>query len=510
MLDATPLLRLYARWRLAQLRSQDPIATQELQLLKLVRRAASTRFGQDHDFSKIGSVKDFQERVPIRTYEMFWNDYWSKSFPKLTNLTWPGTIPWLPVTSGTSTGRAKYIPCSWEMISSNKKAGFDLLTYHAGNRPNTKIFGGRSFMLGGTTDLVKEAPGIFSGDLSGIAVKTMPCWIRPRYFPPQKLALLKDWEKKIDIFSRLSLQRDIRMISGVPAWLLILFDKISKTQGGSRIVDWYPNLEMLVHGGVNFTPYYQQFKNLLEGSHAELREVYSATEGFVGVADRGFGQGFRMSLDHGIFYEFIPVDELSSANPRRHWIGNIELDLNYVVVLTTCAGLWSYSMTDTVKFVERNPARLLITGRTAYQLSAFGEHLIDEEIEDAVSGAAQSIGRAITDYSVGALFPQSTSELGGHLYIVEFSKEGSLVSPEQINQFASAIDRRLIERNEDYESHRSGGFGLNPPKIEVVKPGTFTAWMKQRGKLGGQNKVPRVITDRDLFDNLRQFCGHPR
>lgn len=502
MLDATPFLRLYARWRNQQLASLNPAKTQEGQLLSLVRAAQDTDFGKAHGFSSIQGVKDFQNRVPLRKYENFWNEFWKDKFPTLDNCTWPGRIPFFPVSSGTSSGTTKYIPCSREMLRSNTKAGLDLLIHHVTNRPKSRLMGGKSFMLGGSTDLTSPAPGIHFGDLSGIAVKTLPWWARARYFPPAHLALLKNWEEKVDTLASLSLSEDIRMISGVPAWMLIFFDKLAslKPESNGKLAAIYQNLEMIVHGGVNFAPYVNRFKDLLDGSSAELREVYPASEGFIAVADRGYGDGLRMNLDHGIFYEFVPLEELESPQPTRHWIENVQPDVNYAVVMTTCAGLWSYVIGDTIRFVDTTTPRVLVTGRTSYYLSAFGEHLIAEEIEDGVSTAAREISAEISDFTVGPLFPERAGELGGHVYIVEFANQ--LPRGEILEKFESSLDKRLCVRNEDYEAHRSGGFGLRGPKVLPVPTGFFADWMKSRGKLGGQNKVPRIITNREMLGEL--------
>jgi hypothetical protein len=506
MFDATPLLRLYARWRNSFLQSHSPVDLQRLQLLNLVKKAANTRFGKQYSFSSINTVEEYQKRVPLRTYEQFWNEYWKEPFPKLENCTWPGVIPFFPVSSGTSSGTTKYIPCSHEMMSSNTKAGMDLLVHHVTNCPESRILGGKSFVLGGSTDLTSPAPGIYFGDLSGIVTKQVPWWIRSRYFPPAKMALVKNWEEKVDLLARASLKEDIRMISGVPAWMLIFFDALRRIHSSPNapLSAIYKNLEMIVHGGVNFAPYVNRFKDILADSSAELREVYPASEGFLAIADRGFGDGLRMNLDHGIFFEFVPLEELSSQNPTRHWIQNVQRDVNYAVIMTTCAGLWSYIIGDTVRFVETDTPRVLVTGRTSYYLSAFGEHLIDEEIEDGVSTAAKALQLEVIDYTVGPIFPKSAEELGGHIYIVEFAN--GIPSDHQLNEFSRLLDKRLCERNEDYESHRSGGFGLNPPSILPVQPGLFAAWMKSRGKLGGQNKVPRVITKTEMLDELIQFA----
>ncbi len=507
MLDATPLLKLYAKYRYSKLESQHPVKTQQDQLLSLVAKATNTKFGRDHSFASIKTVEDFQKQVPLRKYENFWEEYWKEPYPTLRDVTWPGLIPYFPVSSGTTSGTSKYIPLTKEMLRSNTKAGLDVLVHHIHNNPKSKILGGLNFFLGGTTDFKVEAPGVKSGDLSGIAAEELPWWIRPRYFPPAELSSLSDWEEKIEIFARESLKKDIRMLGGVPSWMLIFIDRLHelKPEATHLLKSYFPNLELIIHGGVNFAPYYDQFQSLLSGSSAELREVYPASEGFIAIADRGYNEGLRLILDNGLFFEFVPVEELDKANPTRHWIGNVQKDVNYAVVLTTCAGVWSYIIGDTVRFVDTETPRILITGRTSYYLSAFGEHLIAEEIEDAVSTAAHTINATVSDYSVGAVYPKEKGELGGHLYVVEFSE--SDISAEKIEEFASCVDKKLCERNEDYEAHRSEGFGLNAPRIHAVPPGTFAAWMKSRGKLGGQNKVPRLISNKELFDNLCEFTN---
>lgn len=498
-------IKQYAKYRFNQLQKQVPLETQEQQLLKLIRKNENTKFGKEHSFSMINSIKDFQNNVPLRTYDDFWKDYFKDAFPRLENITYKGLVPYYAVSSGTSTGTTKYIPLTKDMLKSNVKAGLDLLTYHYINNPKSKLLDGKSFVLGGSTDLVKEADGIYSGDLSGITTMTIPWWIQGRYFPDKKTALLKNWEEKIDKLSKMALNEDIRMISGVPSWILIFMNKYKEIFPEKELLfkNIFPNLEMLVHGGVNFSPYYDTFKNLMVGSKTELREVYPASEGFIAMQDKAYGEGMKLMLDSNIFFEFVPVDELQSKNPTSHHVGNIEKGVNYAVVMTTCAGLWRYIIGDTVRFVDTQNPRLLVTGRTSYYLSSFGEHIILEEVEDAVLSASKLIGREIAEYSVGTLFPKSTEELGGHLYVVEF--RGDVPSDTELQKFADEIDKVLCKRNEDYEAHRAEGYGLNPPKIKAVKTGTFSMWMASRGKLGGQNKVPRIITNQELFNSLVEF-----
>ena len=517
MIDATPLLQAYAALRRRHLARLDPVGCQRRLLLRLIERARTTRFGTDHRFSTITSVEAFQAQVPIRRYEDLWQRYWQPVFPRLENCTWPGTIPYFAVTSGTTTGVTKYIPCSMAILAANRRAALDLFAFHLQHRPDSRIFGGRNCMLGGSTALKELAPCIWSGDLSGIAGKTTPAWVRPFYFPPRALETLADWEEKTARLAPASLDADLRTLGGTPSWLLLFLERLAglRPEADRKLAALYPNLELIVHGGVNFAPYRPIFRSWLEGSRAETREVYPASEGFIAVADRGDGEGLRLVLDQGLFFEFIPVEELESQNPTRHWIGTAETGVNYALVLTTCAGLWAYVIGDTVRLIDRNPPRLMITGRTSYSLSAFGEHLIGEEIEDAVACAAGDVGAAVTDYAVGALFPGADDAVGDgmeggagrHLFIVEF--EGGPIEAARLERFAAALDRFLATRNSDYADHRAGNYGMRPPLVHPVPAGTFASWMKSRGKFGGQNKVPRIINDRTLLRDLGAFAGFP-
>lgn len=505
--DASFLLRHYAKRRLARLTRQDAAAEQQRQLLRLVRQASATRFGRDHGFAAIRSVTDFQAQVGLRRYEDMWDAYWQPSFPRLVDCSWPGTIPFFALTSGTTSGTTKYIPCSSAMNRSNARAALDILVFHIANRPDSRLLGGKSFMLGGSTDLTELTPGIVAGDLSGIATQQMPWWARLYSFPPREIALLTDWEDKIERLARACLDEDIRGVSGTPSWLLIFFHRLLalRSSGVRRLRSVFPNLELLVHGGVNFTAYQGGFAELLQGGRAELREVYPASEGFFAIADRGSGDGMRLLADNGLFYEFVPVNEVRTSNPTRHWLADVKTGVDYAIVVSSNAGLWAYVVGDIVRFVDLAPPRLLMTGRLSYFLSAFGEHLTAEDVETAVSRGAVACQLMVTDYAVGAVFPDATDSRGGHRYIIEFAADAS--DAQQLARFAQELDAVLCAGNDDYRAHRSGGFGLRDPDIVTVPPGAFAAWMKQRGQLGGQHKVPRIITDAALFGSLCQFAA---
>ena len=508
MYDATWLLRLYANRRLRHLARMDPLAVQRGVLSSLVRRARGTTFGRDHDFAAVRSLDDYRSRVPLRDYDAFWDAYWRQPFPRLVDCTWPGLVPWFAVSSGTSTGTTKYIPLSREMRRSNVRAGAELLVHHLAGRPDSRLLAGRVFMLGGSTGLVRRAPGVLSGDLSGIAAAEMPAWARLRYFPPRELESIADWEAKIERFAERSLKTEITAVAGTPSWLSIFFERLAETAGGKRIADIWPGLELLSHGGVAWAPYRDRFAALLEGSRAETREVYPASEGFFAVADRADGEGLRLLLDTGIFYEFVPLDEIDAANPDCRWIGDAEPGVNYALAVTSCAGLWRYLVGDTVTLVDRDPPRVLVTGRTSYMLSAFGEHVIGAEVERAVADAARAIGATVSDFAAGSLFPEETGARGGHLYIVELGAEAGESGPDADRRarFAERLDATLRRLNDDYDAHRAGGYGMDAARVRFLPPGAFAAWMKSRGRLGGQNKVPRIVNDRALFAALRGFA----
>ena len=301
-------------------------------------------FGRDHDFARIASVADFQARVPLRRYEAMWNDYWKPAYPVLDNVSWPGIVPFFAMSSGTTSGTTKYVPCTHAMNKANARAGLDVLVHHIAARPLSRILSGKSFLLGGSTDLTEISPGIRAGDLSGIAAARTPFWAKARVFPPPSLALIADWEAKAERLAEEILRHCITSIAGTPSWLLVFLDRLFAKHPAreKNLAAFFPDLELVIHGGVNFTPYRERFLRLMQGSHAETREVYAASEGFIASADGAPGAGMRAMADNGLFFEFVPVEELSAANPTRHWLGNFETGVEYAIVLSTCAGLWAY------------------------------------------------------------------------------------------------------------------------------------------------------------------------
>ncbi|MEM8552545.1 MAG: GH3 auxin-responsive promoter family protein [Pseudomonadota bacterium] len=505
MIDATPLLRGYTRLRMRRLARKSAVAHQKDTLLALVRQAQDTAFGKDHGFSTITTVDDFQSRVPLRDFEDFKREYFDPRFPVLDDVTWPGRIPFFAVSSGTASGRTKHIPVSRQMVRSNVRAGTDLLGLHALSHPKSAVLSGKSFMLGGSVAMEKLPGGVRSGDLSGIARLNNPRWSGPFVFPSLNDALEADWERKMDRLARLSLKEPIRVLAGTPSWLLLFFERLQAITGGEgNIKSAYPGLELVVYGGMSFAPYRDTFRSWFPGDDVAWREVYSASEGFVAIDDGAGGPNgaMRLNLDVGLFYEFVPLSELESPSPKRYWLGNAPAG-EYALVLSSCAGLWSYRIGDVVEFVPGDVPRVRVCGRTAYTLNAFGEHLSGAEIERALISAGHSIGKPLAEFSVTPVFPTNDTATGQHLFVVELS---ALPGPSQQQEFAAALDRALADHNEDYEVHRRGNVQLLPPEVVFVPPGAFAGWMRSRGKLGGQNKVPRVVNEGPVRDSLLAFA----
>jgi hypothetical protein len=519
---AQRLFERYARRRVQQLDRCFAGRVQSETLLRLVRRARATRFGGDHDFAHIRTLTDYQERVPLRDYEAFWASYWQPAFPYLRGITWPWEIPYIALSSGTTSGATKYIPVSSAMVASNRLAGLTTLALFLAADPGTPIFTGRIFFLGGCTDLAEcgvrsVESGIakplnsvlrtprsalpLAGDLSGVAARELASVLRPYTFPPLDLALQKDWEQKIALLAERSATLPITVLTGVPSWLLVLFDRLKRATGRKHIADIWPTLRLVVHGGTKFDPYRSLFRREIGSEAVHFLETYPCSEGFVATEDPRY-ELLRLIPDHDVFFEFVPVEDLGKDRPARHTVADLVPGVQYAVVLTTCAGLWSYVVGDTVCFERREPPLLRFTGRTRYFLSAFGEHLISEEVERAVAEAAESTGAAVSDFHVGPVFPEHPGGPGRHRYLVEFAQP-----PSALGQFTSALDAALCGLNDDYHAHRAGDLALAPPDVWPVRPGGFADWLRSRGQLGGQHKVPRMDNTGKLTAELCRWLG---
>jgi len=486
--------------RVTTLDRMDAGQVQHETLLRFVRHAQSTRFGRDHDFSHITSVQDFQARVPVRDYEYFWTTYWKDAYPNFADVTWPGFVPYYALSSGTTSGTTKYIPVTREMLASNKKAAFTTIAFHRHHRPADRLFTGKFFFLGGSTDLRSQPDGSLAGDLSGIAARELPGALQAYTFPSLELSLLADWEQKVQQFAEQGLRESITALSGIPSWMLILFDRLKSLTGKDRIADIWPDLRLIIHGGTKFDPYRELFKREVGSDRVSFCEVYPCSEGFVATEDPRH-QLLRIVPDHDIFFEFVPVEDLGKSHPARHTLADVEVGVQYAIVVTSCAGLWAYLIGDTVCFERRDPPLIRFTGRTKFFLSAFGEHLIQEEVDGAVAHACQVCGVDSVDHHVGPVFPADPARPGHHLYLVEFRES----PPSAMERFEVELDAELSRRNEDYAAHRVNDMSMLRPRVRAVKPGSFADWMKARGKFGGQNKVPRMDNTGEMTRSMEAW-----
>jgi hypothetical protein len=474
------------------------MAHQEAALLRMVASARQTEFGRAHGFHAIRSVAAYQERVPLRTYLDF-APLLSRAAGGANDVTWPGRPRHWVKTSGTTAGD-KYIPVTPEAFASHRKGGWDAFLLAAERVGAAPLLSGSLLFLGGSTALVPYGNGCALGDLSGLVMRRLPPVLRSRYSPGPGIAAVTDWERRIASIASLVASQDLRLLSGMPSWMAILLERVAQIQRDTRrpvvpLGQCWPNLQVFIHGGMAFAPYLQVFEERI-GRSLHRVEVYPASEGFVAVQTEPSG-GLTLMLDYGIFYEFVPVEDLRADHPRRHTVADVELDRAYAVVLTTPAGLWSYVLGDTVRFTARDPLRLQITGRTRHFVNAFGENVIVEEVEQALMRACQATGVDVVEFTVAPRYPSRTEARGGHEWLIEFRH-----APTDLPQFTRLVDEALIALNHDYHTKREGDVGMTAPTVTSLPGGTYYRWMRSTGKLGDQHKVPRVTNDRTVADQL--------
>jgi hypothetical protein len=475
-----------------------PIEVQKEVFSKLIQTAKNTEFGKKYAFSEINELAAFKERVPIVTYEKLY-PYIERIMRGEQNILWPSEICWFAKSSGTTNARSKFIPVSQEALDNcHYKGGKDMIAIYVNNNPDTKLFTGKGLAIGGShqNNPLNKNANSFYGDISAVIMKNLPFWAQYARTPGLDIALMDEWEKKIEKMALVTANENVTSLSGVPTWTIILLQKILAQKGKSNILEIWPNLEVFVHGAVSFNPYRSIFQSLIPSPNMRYLETYNASEGFFGIQDQPGSQEMLLMLDYGIFYEFVPIDELEKANPKSISLESVEVGKNYAMVISTNAGLWRYLIGDTIRFTSVNPFRIKVSGRTKHFINAFGEELIIENAEVAITKACEQTNASIDNFTAAPRYMESSNK-GSHEWIVEFTRE-----PSDLEAFSKILDETLRQENSDYDAKRYKDIALEAPTIHSVPMGTFYNWMKKRGKLGGQNKVPRLSNSREYLDDI--------
>ncbi len=475
-----------------------PHDVQDELLKKLLQSGRSTEFGRKFDFASIDQYDQFRERVPISTYEELF-PYIERLMRGEQNILWPSEIKWFSKSSGTTNARSKFIPVSSEALEDcHFKGGKDMLSIYMNNHPDTKIFDGKGLAVAGSYQLNENDPSSTSyyGDVSAVIMQNLPQWAEFVRTPSLDTALMTNWEEKIEKLARETATVNVTNLAGVPTWTILLIQRIVELQGKQNIMEVWPNLEVFFHGAVAFKPYQKLFNTLIPGPQMHYWETYNASEGFFGIQDQRDSNELLLMLDYGIFYEFIPMDEFENENPKAVRLSEVELGRNYAMIISTNAGLWRYNIGDTVKFTSVSPYRIKISGRTKNFINAFGEEVIVENAETAITKACEATGAIIDNFTAAPVYLQEGKK-GGHEWIVEFK-----VKPHDLAAFTHVLDTTLRSINSDYDAKRQHDLALVAPVVHSVEEGTFYNWMKKRGKLGGQNKVPRLSNSREYVEDI--------
>ena len=484
----------FAVWQINKWK-KNAVEAQNKILQNLIKTAENTAFGKDHRFAEIKNYQDFKETIPIRDYEAL-KGYVDRVVAGESDVLWKGKPLYFAKTSGTTSG-VKYIPLSKESMPEHIKAARNAILTYIHETGKTDFVNGKMIFLQGSPVLTLKN-GINVGRLSGIVAHHVPGYLQKNRLPSYETNIIEDWEQKVDAIVDETISEDMTLISGIPPWVQMYFDKLSEKSGGKKIADIFKHFSLFIYGGVNFEPYRAKIEQSI-GKRIDSIETYPASEGFIAYQDSQKDKGLLLLADAGIFYEFIPSDEYYNEKPTRLSLGEIELETNYALVLNTNAGLWGYSIGDTIKFVSKNPYKIVVTGRIKHFISAFGEHVIGEEVEHALLTVANEEKVEITEFTVAPQVNPEASELPYHEWFVEFSS-----LPKDMISFSKKVDQALQKKNIYYFDLIEGNI-LQPLIIRTLQKDAFVNYMKSQGKLGGQNKVPRLSNDRKLADELEVY-----
>lgn len=501
-----PLVHSVASWFLKkrihqmELFIKYPHEVQYELLKKLIQKAKHTEVGKKYDFSSITCYEEFAARVPLQQYEDFEPDI-ERSRRGEHNIFWPTPIKWFAKSSGTTNAKSKFIPVSEESLEKcHFAAGKDMLCMYLNNNPGSHLFSGKSLRLGGSKEIYEEN-GTQFGDLSAILIDNMPFWAEYSSTPSNEISLMSNWEVKMPAIVDQTINENVTSLAGVPSWMLVLLNNALQAADKKDLFEIWPNLEVYFHGGVNFAPYADQYKNILPKESFRYYEIYNASEGFFAIQDTNDSKELLLMLDYGVFYEFIPMDTFGTDQEKVITLSEVEVGKNYAVLITTNAGLWRYKIGDTVRFTSIHPYRIKITGRTKHHINVFGEELIIENAEEALRKASQAANCEIVDYTAAPIFMEG-KEKGAHEWVIEFK-----TPPKDFQQFVNSFDQHLQNINSDYEAKRFNNMTLNPPTVHQARERLFYDWLKKRDKLGGQHKIPRLSNKRHYIEELLAMNG---
>jgi len=475
---------------------KHPVEVQKEWLERLIFEGRKTIYGQKYNFDDIHDYDDFVKNVPLQDYDdvKIWVE---RAVEGEEDILWPGETLWFAKSSGTTSDRSKFIPvtkCSLEEC--HYKGGKDLLAIYYSQFPNTKLYRGKHLVVGGTAEQNTLRPDSYTGDLSSIILKNLPWWVEIKRIPSRETALMSEWEEKIEKLAEETMNEDVSSISGVPSWTLVLLNRILEKKGKTDIRDVWPNIELFMHGGVNFKPYEKEFNKIIPHDDMHYIESYNASEGFFGIQDKIEGDLLLM-LDYGIYFEFIPMSEYKGTKSETViGLKDVVLDKNYAMVITTNGGLWRYILGDTVKFTSIKPYRFVVSGRTKHYINVFGEELIVDNTDNAIQKACEQTNALLKDYTACPIYMEEGKQ-GGHEWIIEFSRP-----PEDMDVFSKLLDDNLRKLNSDYDAKRTNNLNLNFPLIHKARKNLFDDWLKSNNKLGGQHKVPRLSNDRGIVEEI--------
>jgi hypothetical protein len=467
---------------------------------RLIRDAENTEFGRKFNFKHIHNYEQFKREIPLQDYESL------KPFIERTrrgeqNLIWPTEIKWFAKSSGT-TDKSKFIPVSTESLDGcHYNGGRDMVTLYCVNNPETRLFDGKNLALGGSfKEDIFDNYNSFHGDVSAIIIQNLPMWAEFFRAPDVSIALMDEWESKLNMIATSMMNENVTSIAGVPSWMLVLLKRILDLKQQKDIRSVWPDLEVYFHGGVSFAPYKEQFKQLLNNENVNYLQLYNASEGFFGIQDQRKSDDMLLMLDYGIYYEFIPVEDVGSSQPRVYNLSEIKTGVNYAMVISTNAGLWRYQLGDTVQFTGTFPYRFIITGRTKHFINTFGEELMVHNTDQAIATASEKANAHVSEYTLAPVFMAENA--GAHEWLIEFEKE-----PDNFDYFVYILDSTLKQLNSDYEAKRYNDYVLKPPVVNKLPKGTFYNWLKKNNRLGGQYKVPRLSNSRDVLESIKtQFA----